>query len=297
MINHAEALSSNKELLAITLLEEGEMLSELKKELEILDQKVEMLKTNVLFEEEDANNAFLEIHAGAGGVESYDWSKMLMRMYLRFAETMNYKTEINNIIEGEETGIKSCSIKIKGAMSYGWLKHESGVHRLVRISPFNALGKRMTSFASVWIYPEIKTNNKIKIEDQDIKIDRYRSSGAGGQHVNTTDSAIRITHLKTNIVVQCQNQRSQHQNKVEAMKMLISRLTDLEKEKDDKQTNKKHLSKGANAWSNHIRSYILQPYQMIKDLRTGFSTSDSKKILNGDLKKMLIHNLYNLKNT
>jgi peptide chain release factor 2 len=212
---------------------------------------------------------------------------MMMRMYLRFAERLGFKTEIINLISGEEAGIKSCCIKIKGEMAFGWFRTESGVHRLVRISPFNAAGKRMTSFASCWVYPEIDDNIDIIIEEKDLRIDTYRASGAGGQHVNTTDSAVRITHIPTNVVVQCQNDRSQHKNKAEAMKMLKARLYDLEIKKKNEETDKENAAKTDNSWGHQIRSYVLQPYQMVKDLRTNHETSDSNGVLDGNLEKFV----------
>jgi peptide chain release factor 2 len=200
---------------------------------------------------------------------------------------MGFNTEIINIISGEEAGIKSCCIKFKGDMAYGWLKSESGVHRLVRISPFNAAGKRMTSFASCWVYPEVDESIDIVIEEKDLRIDTYRSSGAGGQHVNTTDSAVRITHLPTNIAVQCQNDRSQHRNKAEAMQMLKARLFELELQKKNEEVNKQNATKTDNGWGHQIRSYVLQPYQMVKDLRTSYETSDAAGVLDGNLEKFV----------
>ncbi|HJD56363.1 MAG TPA: peptide chain release factor 2 [Rickettsia endosymbiont of Pyrocoelia pectoralis] len=241
-------------------------------------------ETECLFSgEADGNNCFLEINAGAGGTESHDWASIMMRMYLRFAERLGFKTEIINMINGEEAGIKSCTIRIIGKRSYGWFKTEAGVHRLVRISPFNAAGKRMTSFASSWVYPEIDDSITIIIDDKDLRIDTYRSSGAGGQHVNTTDSAVRITHLPTNTVTQCQSGRSQHKNKDEAMKMLKAKLYELELQKRTDSVNKQHADKTDNSWGHQIRSYVLQPYQMVKDLRTDYETSDTKGVLDGDL--------------
>jgi peptide chain release factor 2 len=242
------------------------------------------LKTECLFSgEADSNNCFLEINAGAGGTESHDWASIMMRMYLRFAERMGFKTEIINIVSGEEAGIKSAIIKVLGHSAYGWFKTESGVHRLVRISPFNAAGKRMTSFASAWVYPEIDDDINIEIEEKDLRIDTYRSSGAGGQHVNTTDSAVRITHIPTNIAVQCQSDRSQHKNRAECMKMLKARLYEIELKKREDEANAENATKTDIGWGHQICSYVLQPYQMVKDLRTNFETSDTQGVLDGDL--------------
>ena len=265
-----------------------EMIQEIQQNLKNILVTAEKLETECLFSGEvDGNNCFLEINAGAGGTESHDWASMIMRMYLRFGERMRFKTEIINIISGEETGIKSCCIKFRGDMAYGWLKTESGVHRLVRISPFNSAGKRMTSFASCWVYPEVDDNIDIAIEDKDLRIDTYRASGAGGQHVNTTDSAVRITHIPMNIVVQCQSNRSQHRNKAEAMKMLKARLFKIKLQKKKAEIHKRNTAKTDNSWGYQIRSYVLQPYQMVKDLRTNYETSNSSGILDGDLEKFI----------
>jgi peptide chain release factor 2 len=267
---------------------DAEMEKQAEEELKNIAKAADKLETEALFTgEADSNNCFLEINAGAGGTESHDWASIMMRMYLRFGERLGLKTEIINIIAGEEAGIKSCCIKFKGDMAYGWLKTESGVHRLVRISPFNAAGKRMTSFASCWVYPEIDDNINIVIEDKDLRIDTYRASGAGGQHVNTTDSAVRITHIPTNIVVQCQNDRSQHRNKAEAMQMLKARLFELEMRKKNEEIDKQNATKTDNSWGHQIRSYVLQPYQMVKDLRTDYETSNSAAVLDGDLEKFV----------
>lgn len=268
------------------------MSKQIEDDLAAISSAAEKLEIECLFSgEADSNNCFLEINAGAGGTESHDWASMLMRMYLRFGERMGFKTEIINIIAGEEAGIKSCCIKFKGEMAYGWLKTESGVHRLVRISPFNAAGKRMTSFASCWVYPEVDENIDIVIEDKDLRIDTYRASGAGGQHVNTTDSAVRITHIPTNIVVQCQNDRSQHRNKAEAMQMLKARLFEMELQKKNEEANKENAKKTDNSWGHQIRSYVLQPYQMVKDLRTNYETSNSNAVLDGDIEKFISSSL------
>ena len=232
--------------------------------------------------EADANDTFLEINAGAGGTESCDWAAMLARMYVRWAESKGYTVELQSETSGEETGIKSASYKVMGHNAYGWLKSESGVHRLVRISPFGSGDKRQTSFASVWVYPVVDDNIEIEVLDKDIRIDTYRSSGAGGQHVNKTDSAVRITHHPTGIVV-TSSLKSQHQNRDIAMQALKSRLYQMELEKRTAAINAAHEAKGDAGWGNQIRSYVLQPYQMVKDLRTGFETSDTGGVLDGDL--------------
>jgi peptide chain release factor 2 len=231
--------------------------------------------------EADPNPCFVEIHSGAGGTEAQDWALMLCRMYTRWAESRKFKITFMEESPGEEAGIKSAIIKISGHMAYGWLKKESGVHRLVRISPFDSSSRRHTSFASIWVYPEIDTDIDIVIEEKDLRIDTYRSSGAGGQHVNTTDSAVRITHLPTGIVVQCQNERSQHKNKATAMKMLQSRIYEQEIRKREEETQKTNVIKGDNGWGNQIRSYVLHPYQMVKDLRTGHETGNTAAVLDG----------------
>ncbi len=214
-----------------------------------------------------------------------------MRMYLRFSQKLNFKSEIINILDGETAGIKSCTIKISGHNAYGWLKTESGVHRLVRISPFNANGKRMTSFGSIWAYPEIEDSINIVLEDKDLKIDTYRSSGAGGQHVNTTDSAVRIKHIPTGIVVQCQNNRSQHQNKDVAIKMLKAKLYQKELKKQESDTLQENSIKTDNSWGHQIRSYVLQPYQMVKDLRTDFTHTNPIEVLDGNLEEFVFCSL------
>jgi peptide chain release factor 2 len=229
--------------------------------------------------EADANDTFLEVHSGAGGTESCDWASMLARMYVRWAEN---SVEMQSETPGEEAGIKSVTYKISGHNAYGWLKSESGVHRLVRISPFDSAAKRHTSFCSVWVYPVVDDNIDIEVNPSDIRIDTYRSSGAGGQHVNTTDSAVRITHHPTGIVV-TSSEKSQHQNRDIAMKALKSRLYQLELDRRNSAINEAHENKGDAGWGNQIRSYVLHPYQMVKDLRTGHETSDSKGVLDGDL--------------
>lgn len=245
---------------------------------------IRQLEISCLFSEEiDQHDCYIEIHSGAGGTESHDWAEMLLRMYLRWAEGHGFKTQLVHVSAGEEAGIKSATIQVEGHQAYGWSKTESGVHRLVRISPFNAAGKRHTSFASAWVYPVVDDNIDIDIQEKDLRIDTYRSSGAGGQHVNTTDSAVRITHTPTGIVVQCQNDRSQHKNKAHAMNMLRARLYELELQKKKAEANASHDSKTDIGWGHQIRSYVLHPYQMVKDLRTSVETSDTKGVLDGNL--------------
>lgn len=248
---------------------------------ELLKHSDTMRLEALLSGEADPNPCFLEVHSGAGGTEAQDWALMLLRMYTRWAESRKFKVTYMEESPGEEAGIKSAIIKISGHMAYGWLKKESGVHRLVRISPFDSSARRHTSFASIWVYPEIDTDIDIVIEEKDLRIDTYRSSGAGGQHVNTTDSAVRITHIPTGIVVQCQNERSQHKNKATAMKMLQSRLYEQEIRIREEETQKTNAVKGDNGWGNQIRSYVLHPYQMVKDLRTGYETGNTGAVLDG----------------
>ncbi|QDY68877.1 peptide chain release factor 2 [Qingshengfaniella alkalisoli] len=236
--------------------------------------------------EADANDTFLEINSGAGGTESCDWASMLARMYVRWAEAHGYKVELQSESAGEEAGIKSAAYKISGHNAYGWLKSESGVHRLVRISPFDSSARRHTSFCSVWVYPVVDDNIEIEVNPADIRVDTYRSSGAGGQHVNTTDSAVRITHHPTGIVV-TSSEKSQHQNRDIAMKALKSRLYQMELEKRTASIQEAHDNKGEAGWGNQIRSYVLQPYQMVKDLRTNVETSDTQGVLDGDLDKFM----------
>ncbi|ENN93650.1 peptide chain release factor 2 [Bartonella bovis m02] len=233
--------------------------------------------------EADSNDTYLEIHAGAGGTESQDWASMLLRMYTRWAEQHKMKVEVLEIHDGEEAGIKSATILVKGHNAYGMLKTESGVHRLVRISPFDSNARRHTSFASVWVYCVVDDNIEIDISESDIRIDTYRASGAGGQHVNTTDSAVRITHIKTGIVVQCQVERSQHKNKATAWSMLRARLYEEELKKREVENNVIEASKTEIGWGHQIRSYVLQPYQLVKDLRTGIENTDPQTVLNGNL--------------
>jgi peptide chain release factor 2 len=233
--------------------------------------------------EADANDCYLEVHAGAGGTEAQDWAEMLLRMYTRWAENHGYKVEWLEESGGEEAGIKSATVKVAGHNAYGWLKTETGVHRLVRISPFDSSARRHTSFASAGIYPVIDDAIDIDIQDKDLRIDTYRASGAGGQHVNRTDSAVRMTHLPTGIVVQCQNDRSQHRNRATAMNMLKARLYEAELQKREEAAAAEHKAKTDIGWGHQIRSYVLQPYQMVKDLRTEVETSNTQAVLDGDL--------------
>ncbi|HKG75052.1 MAG TPA: peptide chain release factor 2 [Aestuariivirgaceae bacterium] len=233
--------------------------------------------------EADANDAFLEIHAGAGGTESQDWARMLSRMYIRWAEQHGYRTDVVDEHEGEEAGVKSITLKVSGENAYGWLKTESGVHRLVRISPFDSNARRHTSFASVWVYPVVDDTIAIEIPDKDVRIDTFRSSGAGGQHVNTTDSAVRITHVPTGIVVACQSERSQHKNRATAWSMLRARLYEMELQKKQEKLDAANAQKSDIGWGHQIRSYVLQPYQLVKDLRTGAQSTNPAAVLDGDI--------------
>ncbi len=233
--------------------------------------------------EADANDAYLEVHAGAGGTESNDWANMLLRQYTRWAQKEGYKVELIEEQAGDEAGIKSATILIKGRNAYGWLKTESGVHRLVRISPFDSNAKRHTSFSSIWVYPVIDDKIEIEVNESDCRIDTFRASGAGGQHVNTTDSAVRITHEPSGIVVQCQNQRSQHKNRAQAWDMLRARLYEAELQRREEEANADAASKTDIGWGHQIRSYVLQPYQMVKDLRTNVENPSPDRVLDGDL--------------
>ena len=237
--------------------------------------------------EADANDCYIEVHAGAGGTESQDWAEMLLRMYVRWAERQGYKVEWIEESPGEEAGIKSATVRVLGPNAYGWAKTESGVHRLVRISPFDASARRHTSFASVWVYPVIDESIEIEIADKDLRVDTYRASGAGGQHVNKTDSAVRLTHLPTGIVVQCQNNRSQHRNRAEAMALLRARLYELELQRREEEAQAKAASKSDIGWGHQIRSYVLHPYQLVKDLRTGVETGNTNAVLDGDLDRFM----------
>jgi peptide chain release factor 2 len=237
--------------------------------------------------EADANDTYIEINAGAGGTESQDWAEMLQRMYTRWGERHGYKVELVDYHAGEQAGIKSATLLLKGENAYGYAKTESGVHRLVRISPYDSNARRHTSFSSVWVYPVIDDNIDIDINESELRIDTYRASGAGGQHINTTDSAVRITHLPTGIVVQCQNQRSQHKNKAEAYNQLRARLYELELQKREAEANATEASKTDIGWGHQIRSYVLQPYQLVKDLRTGATSTAPSDVLDGDLDRFM----------
>ncbi len=260
------------------------MATELEQAVEALEKKLAEAELQTLyFKEDDVRNAILSIHPGAGGTESQDWAQMLLRMYLRYAERQGYKLETLDYLPGEEAGVKSVTLRIEGDYAFGNLSQESGVHRLVRISPFDANKRRHTSFAAVFVFPEIDDDIEVDINPDDLRIDTYRSSGRGGQHVNVTDSAVRITHLPTGIVVQCQSERSQHKNKASAMKVLRARLYELEKDKQLEKYEKIEDSKSDIAWGNQIRSYVLHPYRLIKDLRTKIETGDVDRVLDGDL--------------
>ena len=271
------------------------IINESLKNLELLKSKAKKDETKCfLSNESDSLDSYIEIHAGAGGTESQDWAEMLRRMYMKWSTTRNYKCQLINEHKGDEAGIKSSTIKVEGEYVFGWLKSESGIHRLVRISPFDSGARRHTSFASVWIYPVVDENIDIEIIEKDLRIDTYRSSGAGGQHVNTTDSAVRITHMPTKIVVQCQNERSQHKNKETCMNMLKARLYNYELKKREDKTKNLESGKSDIGWGHQIRSYILHPYRLVKDNRTNHESSNPDKILDGDLDEFLESNLYNL---
>lgn len=290
--NIEQKITDNVELIALAEEEGGAEGVELVKEAEkalhaVKNDLAKMELESLLSGEADSNDAYLEINAGAGGTEAQDWAQMLTRMYLRWAEQHGYKTEYLDENEGDEAGIKSVTLKISGHNAYGWLKSESGVHRLVRISPFDSNAKRHTSFASVGVSPVIDDSIEVDIEEKDLRIDTYRASGAGGQHVNRTDSAVRITHAPTGIVVACQNQRSQHQNKANAMEMLRARLYEQELQKREEAKMAEHGEKTDIGWGHQIRSYVLHPYQMVKDLRTNVETSQTQDVLGGDIDMFL----------
>jgi peptide chain release factor 2 len=280
----SKELKDNIELIELAEIEaDEEILQEVVAALQKLKKSASAKELEALLNgEADGNDTFLEIHAGAGGTESCDWAGMVSRMYVRWADKAGYKVELQSETAGDEAGVKSISYKISGQNAYGWLKTESGVHRLVRISPFDSAAKRHTSFCSVWVYPVVDDNIDIDVSPNDIRIDTFRSSGAGGQHVNTTDSAVRITHNPTGIVV-TSSEKSQHQNRDIAMKALKSRLYQMEMDRRNAAITEAHENKGDAGWGNQIRSYVLHPYQMVKDLRTSFETSDTKGVLDGSL--------------
>ncbi|WP_339948808.1 peptide chain release factor 2 [uncultured Albimonas sp.] len=284
----AQELADNIELIELGEMEDdAEVIGEAEAALSELRDRAAAAEIEALLDgEADGSDTFLEINAGAGGTESCDWAQMLARMYTRWAEAHGYKVELMSESAGEEAGIKSASYKITGSNAYGWLKSESGVHRLVRISPFDNAARRQTSFSSVWVYPVVDDSIEIDIKPNEIRIDTYRSSGAGGQHVNTTDSAVRITHLPTNIVV-TSSEKSQHQNRANAMAALKSKLYEMELRRRNEAIQEAHDAKGEIGWGNQIRSYVLQPYQMVKDLRTNVETSDTGGVLDGDLDKFM----------
>lgn len=284
-----QSLADNVEMIAMAE-EEGDegLVTESEAALDALKTEVARRQLESLLSgEADGNDAYLQINAGAGGTEAQDWAQMILRMYMRWADARGFKTQLLEQSSGEEAGIKSTTIQVNGDQAYGWLKSENGVHRLVRISPFDSNAKRHTSFASVAVSPVIDDSIDIQIEDKDLRIDTYRSSGAGGQHVNTTDSAVRITHIPTGIVAACQNQRSQHQNKDQAMLMLKGKLYEAELERREQASAEEHGEKTDIGWGHQIRSYVLHPYQMIKDLRTEVETSNSSAVLDGDIDQFL----------
>ena len=293
-VNHLKDLNDLYEL----ALEENN--SDIQNEVNqnILDLRLLTKKNEIkcfLSNEADSLDSYIEIHAGAGGTESQDWADMLRRMYLKWSDKKQFKSNLISEHKGDEAGIKSSTIKIEGDYVFGWLKKESGIHRLVRISPFDSGARRHTSFASVWIYPVVDESVNVEILEKDLRIDTYRSSGAGGQHVNTTDSAVRVTHLPSKIVVQCQNERSQHKNKETCMNMLKARLYDHEIKKKEKETEDKEVSKSEIGWGHQIRSYVLQPYRLVKDNRTNFESSSPDKVLDGEIDNFLEESLYQIK--
>jgi peptide chain release factor 2 len=285
----AQALDDNVELIALGE-EEGDqsVVTDAEAAIRSLSGEIRARQVQTLLSgEADANDTYLEIHAGAGGTESQDWANMLLRMYTRWAERRGMKVDVLEVHDGEEAGIKSATILVKGHNAYGWLKTESGVHRLVRISPYDSNARRHTSFASAWVYPVIDDTIEIDIPDSEVRIDTYRSSGAGGQHVNTTDSAVRITHIPTGIAVACQAERSQHKNRAKAWEMLRSRLYEEELKKREEAASATEASKSDIGWGHQIRSYVLQPYQLVKDLRTGVESTNPQEVLDGELDEFM----------
>ena len=295
-----ESITQLKDLSDLYVLADQENNVGVKNEIfeNVKELRVKVKKNEIkcfLSNEADSLDCYVEIHAGAGGTESQDWADMLRRMYMKWSDDKNYKCNLISEHKGEEAGIKSSTIKINGNYVFGWLKRESGIHRLVRISPFDSGARRHTSFASVWVYPVVDENLNIEILEKDLRVDTYRSSGAGGQHVNTTDSAVRITHLPTKIVVQCQNERSQHKNKETCMNMLKARIYDFEMKKKDEQSQNNEASKSEIGWGHQIRSYVLQPYRLVKDNRTNFESSSPDKVLDGEIDDFLEQSLYQIK--
>jgi peptide chain release factor 2 len=284
-----QELDDTSVLLELAREEQDEStLSEVNERLDTLESHLRELEIRRLFSRpEDSGSAIVEIHAGAGGTEAQDWAQMLMRMYLRWTEREGYKAEILDTLPGEEAGVKSTTFSVEGDFAYGRIKAEMGIHRLVRISPFDANARRHTSFAAVFVYPSADDDVDIEVNETDLRIDTYRASGAGGQHVNKTDSAVRITHVPTGIVVQCQNERSQHKNKAMAMKILRSRLYDLELERKRAEKDVLHKQKKDIAWGSQIRSYVLQPYQLVKDHRTNCEIGNVAAVLDGDINKFV----------
>jgi peptide chain release factor 2 len=294
--NSINELSELNDLYELAIEENNQsVIIEIIKSVENLKIKVKKNEIKCfLSKESDSFDCYVEVHAGAGGTESQDWAEMLRRMYLKWASSKKFKTQLISEHKGDEAGIKSSTIKIEGDYIFGWLKSESGIHRLVRISPFDSSARRHTSFASVWVYPIVDNNIDIEIIEKDLRIDTYRSSGAGGQHVNTTDSAVRITHVPTKIVVQCQNERSQHKNKETCMNMLRARLYDFQIKKREQEVKKLENSKSEIGWGHQIRSYVLHPYRLIKDNRTNFESTNPDKVLNGDIDNFLEISLYKI---
>jgi peptide chain release factor 2 len=284
-----QSLQDSAELIAMGEAEgDASIVADAEKAIDALKAEIAKVELDALLSgEADANDSYLQINAGAGGTESQDWASMLMRMYVRWANQSKFKVEVLDQHDGEEAGIKSCTLQIKGHNAYGKLKTESGVHRLVRISPYDSNARRHTSFASAWAYPVIDDNIEIEVSDSDLKVDTYRASGAGGQHVNTTDSAVRITHIPTGIIVACQAERSQHKNRATAMKMLKARLYELELQKKQEKVDAANAKKTEIGWGHQIRSYVLQPYQLVKDLRTGHQTSNTAAVLDGDIEDFI----------
>ena len=295
--NSVKSLNDLHELNELALEEKNHsIITEVLENIKELKKAVKKNETKCfLSNETDSLDAYIEIHAGAGGTESQDWAEMLRRMYLKWSVIKGFKSQLISEHKSDEAGIKSSTIKIEGDYVFGWLKSESGIHRLVRISPFDSGARRHTSFASVWIYPVVDKNIDIEIIEKDLRIDTYRSSGAGGQHVNTTDSAVRITHLPSKIVVQCQNERSQHKNKDTCMNMLRARLYDFEMKKREKESQTVESSKSEIGWGHQIRSYVLHPYRMVKDNRTSFESSNPDKVLDGEIDDFLESSLYKVK--